>query len=245
MKKFNFSWAKKQTKSIKGSITDAESRFLYDRALKGLGKGVVVEIGSFCGKSTIFLAAASKARKRGKVIAIDPHQGAPVINKTFSGPTYKEFKKNIKEADVYDYVTIKKTTSDQAAIKWKGLIRILFIDGDHSYQAVKNDLKNYLPYVVDNGLIVLHDALHPGDGPPRAIVENLLSYDFSNMGVVDSMFYCIKKPPETVSEKLNWYFYNLMMRWVWFLLRVSVFIQQQVVKTAMKQMLSNISKKWL
>jgi len=66
---------KKIADKINGHLSDKEGEFLYSTAKKCLGKGAIVEIGCWKGKSTVYLASGSKAGNNIKVYAIDPHQG--------------------------------------------------------------------------------------------------------------------------------------------------------------------------
>lgn len=248
---FSFSQVQKRVAHVSGSTTGMESKLLYHLARKAEANGVVVEIGSFLGKSTIFLASGSKEAKQQKVYAIDPHAGAPVINKKFSGPTYQRFLRNIEGASVRDAVVPIKKTSDEAFRDWHRPIRLLFVDGDHAYQAVKRDLKQWGSFVVEKGVIALHDALNPGVGPPRAIVEVLLSQkDFSRFGVVDSIFYGTKMRPKTLFDWINWYFFAGAMRLTAALIsftsgsrprKIKTAVQQKLVKTWLKRWLTGVT----
>lgn len=230
--------------NIPGSTTKREGLWLYQLALAGPGKGVIVEIGSFLGRSTIYLARGSKAARREKVYAIDPHLGAPVINHKFSGPTYKLFLGNIRKAKVNKWVVPIKKTSAQARSNWKLPIRLLFIDGDHSIAGVKRDLLDWEPLVSDGGVIALHDAVNPGLGPIRGIVNVLLqSPRFSHLGAIDSMFFCVKIPPQGLRQWLNWYVFSQSMKLINNLLSAKVHgrimrgIQQYIVKRWLKRWL--------
>lgn len=248
---FNFSQVHKRTVQVSGSTTALESKLLYQLSCRKEAQGVVVEIGSFLGKSTIFLASGSKRTQQQKVYAIDPHQGAPVINKKFSGPTYRRFLQNIRGAKIAEAVIPIRKTSDEAFIGWRKPIRFLFIDGDHSYQAVRRDLKQWGQLVMDKGVIAVHDALNPGVGPPRAIVEVLLSEKkFSRLGVIDSVFFATKSPPQSGKDWINWYIFALAMNLVSSLIRFSsanvprrlkTVVQQIIVKTWMKRCLTAIT----
>jgi predicted O-methyltransferase YrrM len=201
--------------SIPGSTTRREGEWLYRLASAGPGKGVIVEIGSFLGRSTVYLARGSKAAGREKVYAIDPHLGAPVINHKFSGPTYQRFLNNLKRVQVRDVVVPVRKISQQAVNSWRRPIRLLFIDGDHAYATVKRDLISWGKFVVEGGVIAVHDAVNPGVGPPRAVMMALLTAkNFSRFGVMDSVLYCSKIKPKTVATWVNWYFFAGAMRLV-------------------------------
>ncbi len=186
-----------------GAITPAEGKFLYQMGADGPAGGVIVEIGSFQGKSTIFLASGSKRKRREKVYAIDPHRGSKVIGKKFSGPTYKTFLENLKKTQVRDWVVAIKKFSFEASSSWRRPIRLLFIDGNHTYAAVRRDILEWEPWVVPGGIIALHDALNPAEGVSRAIVKHLLNTKkLGRLGVVDSIFFGIKGAKKTWEDSL-------------------------------------------
>lgn len=173
---------------VVGAITDREAKWLYQAARKTSAKGVVVEIGSFLGKSTVALAKGAS-----KVYAIDPHLGGRVIGKKFSGPTYPKFLANLRLAGVRQKVVPIRKFSFEAIKNWKRPIRLLFIDGNHSYAAVRRDILDWEPWVVPGGIIACHDALNPAEGVSRAINKYLLdTKKLASLGVVDSIFYGIK-----------------------------------------------------
>jgi len=126
---------------IQGMLREEEGEFLYNLAKNCKGKGVIVEIGSWKGKSTVFLARGSKAGNKVKVYAIDPHQGSQDHQDQKVANTFGEFKKNIEKAGVADLVEFLKTTSQKASKNWKRPIELLWIDGDHSFPMVKLDFE--------------------------------------------------------------------------------------------------------
>lgn len=183
----------KQSLVVAGAITNREEQWLNQVAEKGLESGVIVEIGSFKGKSTIALAVGSKSAGREKIYAIDPHLGSKVIGKKFSGPTYKTFLTNLRAAKVRDWVVPIRKFSFEAIKTWRKPIRLLFIDGNHSYAAVRRDILDWEPWVVPGGVIACHDTLNPAEGVSRAISKYLLdTQKLVDVGVIDSIFYGIK-----------------------------------------------------
>ncbi len=121
--------------------------FLYNLLMNSNEEGEIVEIGTNVGKSTIALAYAQK-RKNGKPInTIDIFQ-------------HPDIEKNLDNAKVKEYVNRIISPSHVAAKTWNKPIKLLWIDGDHSYRGVYNDIKNWSKFVVNGGLIALHD--YPG-----------------------------------------------------------------------------------
>ena len=162
--------------AIEGWISDIEGYVLYRLARDGEGEGAIVEIGSWMGKSTAWLAAGSLARKREPVIAVDTFKGSPehqerdVLRE--EGTTYHRFTGNLERAGVFAHVEPRIATSLEAAAAWDGRpIRLLFIDGDHSYEAAKADLDAWLPQVVEGGYVVFDDVIDAFPGVQRVFAE--------------------------------------------------------------------------
>lgn len=203
---------RKATDSIDGWLTDAEGEFLYNSARSCKGKGLIVEIGSWRGKSTIWLARGSKAGNNVKVYAIDPHMGSSEHKRRGRRVwTFAEFKQNIRRADVEDVVVPIIGTSEDAAHDWDGKpVELLWIDGAHEYEIVKLDFDLWFPYLIEGGVIALHDTIGwPG---PRRLVEEKVyhSHNFANVGFIDSLSYACKVRANSLAQRLR-------SRWVFFL----------------------------
>ncbi len=158
-------------KNVGGYLFDIQGYALMTLAEQGPGVGEIVELGSFKGKSTCWLARGTKRARREKVWAIDRFTGSPEHQKgkqhedadiAASGSTFAIFRENLKKLDVADYVIPMVASSEEAARDWDKPIRLLFIDADHSYDASKLDFELWSPFVVDGGLIAFHDI---GDWP--------------------------------------------------------------------------------
>ncbi|MHA1251365.1 MAG: class I SAM-dependent methyltransferase [Candidatus Helarchaeota archaeon] len=156
-----------------GGFRDEEGIILYNLARNCKGKGVIVEIGSWKGRSTIWLANGSKQGNSVKVYAIDPHTGLGDIQKKY-GPvwTFDEFKKNIKKAGVDDIVIPIVKTSKEAAKDFKKPVEFIFIDGGHEYEVVKSDFFLWFPKLVNGGIMAFHDST-TWEGPKK-IVDNYI-----------------------------------------------------------------------
>ena len=193
----SFQEVKRTIQRIDGWLSDSEAKYLYSLASRGPSQGAIVEIGSWKGKSTIVLASGSSARGREKVYAVDHHKGSA----EHEGMGYKdintegEFRKNIKTAAVENHVIPLVMTSIDAVRNWQGPIRLLWIDGDHDYEAVKSDFLLWEPHVVPGGVIAFHDT-YSWEGPRRVVEEYILGSDhFSILGFVDSITAVRKQPP--------------------------------------------------
>src|SRR5262249_20777801 len=133
----------------------------------GPGLGAIVEIGSFVGLSTAWLATGSKASGREKVFAIDHFAGSPEHQAGGShesttliaeGSTYGRFLGNVSRAGVADHIEPRNLPLHVAALDWVGPIRLLFIDSDHSFEATREDFEVWSPHGGLGGLIALHDV---------------------------------------------------------------------------------------
>lgn len=161
-----------QFAGVRGFLHDLEGYALFELAAHGPGIGAIVEIGSFLGRSTMFLAAGARSTGREQVVAIDHFQGSPEHQSgqphadpeiATAGSTFPAFCENLRRCQLEEQVVPQVATSMEAAAKWKGPIRLLFIDGDHSYESSRADFEAWAPHVVRHGLICFHDIPHwPG-----------------------------------------------------------------------------------
>ncbi|MBN2309082.1 MAG: class I SAM-dependent methyltransferase [Candidatus Hydrogenedentes bacterium] len=156
-----------ELKPVEGYLHDLEGYALMRVAADGPGTGAIVEIGSFLGRSTCWLARGAKSTFREKVTAIDHFKGSPEHQAgssfecrflTEHGSTFPAFQENIRRAGVEDYVEPIVASSEDAAKTWDRPIRFLFIDGDHSYEATRRDFSLWAPFLIPGGCIAFHDV---------------------------------------------------------------------------------------
>lgn len=188
-------------KDLPGFLLENEARFLGMMAACSPGFGVIVEIGSFKGKSTVMLGKLAERYGIGPVVAIDPHNfNNPELSSHRSTPaasSYDEFLKNIAIAGVSQFVEVHRAFSAAVAEAWSRPIRFLWIDGDHSYLGAKADFENFMPHVLPSGFVAMHDALHEFAGPIRVFVEDLLRSDrFGAAGFVNSIAWSQFRPQD-------------------------------------------------
>ena len=168
--------------AVEGHITARQCATLFYFAYAGDGSGRVVEIGTFKGKSTVWMAQALKQRAEegAKVAAIDPHintKDTEVVPDYQEESSYEAFMNNVSSAGLDEWVEPVKKMSADAAKDWNQPIRLLFIDGSHRYEDVLLDLQLWEPDVNAGGIIILHDTkpIGPFPGVRRAINEYLRS----------------------------------------------------------------------
>ncbi len=157
---------RQQFASVEGWLTALEGYALFKLAEIGPGVGRIVEIGSFLGKSTCWLATGSQQASREKVAAVDHFSGSPEHQPgqgfeceaiVREGTTYNRFLDNIRSVGVEGYIDPIKASSEEAAGGWRDPIRLLFIDGDHSYEATRLDFSLWFPFVCSGGIVCFHD----------------------------------------------------------------------------------------
>ncbi|WP_317495837.1 class I SAM-dependent methyltransferase [Haloechinothrix sp. LS1_15] len=172
-----------------GFMPTEEGLALYEVAAEHLGAGLAVEIGSYCGKSTVFLAAAAR-RTGGTVVTIDHHRGSeehqpgweyhdPDLVDPRSGKldTLATFRRTITDAGVEDHVVGVVGSSVTVAGFWRSPIALLFIDGGHTEEAAQADYSGWAPWVVPGGILAIHDVFpDPADGgrPPYHIYRRAI-----------------------------------------------------------------------
>ena len=148
-----FAPVKELIKDVDGWLTDEEGEALYELAKDATGRGVIVEIGSWKGKSTICLAHGSAAGMAVPVYAVDPH----------ADYRHGDFKENIERAGIADLVTPVKGFSRDVVDDFDRPIEVLFVDGSHEEEDVRHDFETWVPKVIDGGTVAFHDTTwHPG-----------------------------------------------------------------------------------
>jgi tetratricopeptide (TPR) repeat protein len=201
---------KELTRKVDGRIAPEEARLLYLLARDGEGQGKIIEIGSYQGYSTIWLASGSKEGGREEVYAIDPH------NMEDHGYNEGIFKNNIKEAEIDDYVVPIVATSAEAEKGWDEPIRLLFIDGAHDYENARNDFTLWESHLIPNGIVACHDYLSMScPGVTRVVKEFIFDSDhYSVMGCVNTVLYARKVESLTPLERIEKesFFMNLLSR---------------------------------
>lgn len=157
-----------------------DSAWLLYGLIRSLKPSVCVELGSARGKSTCFIGMALEENRKGKLYAIDPHEPT-AWNDSDSVETYELLLQNLKRLRLQNRVQIVRERSEVAGPDWNVPIDVLFIDADHSYDAVKRDFAIYAPHVQSFGVTIFHDTLwslesntrpgRPDMGVPRFVEE--------------------------------------------------------------------------
>jgi hypothetical protein len=187
------------TKLVPGYLLENEAKFLGVLAAIIPAAGAIVEIGSYRGRSTVMLAKVAAHYGVGPIVAIDPHNSPILVNPDGSNSksSYEDFLHSIRQAGIEQYVEPHLAYSTDVSATWNRPIRLLWIDGDHSYSGANADFAGFLPYVNPNGVIALHDALSNFEGPIRVFVEEMLRSDrFGPAGFVHSIAWSQYRPAD-------------------------------------------------
>jgi hypothetical protein len=162
-----------------GFLTEREGRFLVMAAACAPARGSILEIGSFKGKSTVGLASIARHYELGIVVAVDPHTAPSETDPSLGGQstTWEDFLATLRSAGLDSYVEPHRAFSRDLGQTWDRPLRLLWIDGDHTYEGVRLDFDLFSPFLAEGAIIAFHDTLHEFDGPLRVFVEQVLSSD--------------------------------------------------------------------
>ena len=206
---------------IQGWTSYREGFFLYEMAKKSAGKGVIVEIGSWKGKSTVCLGLGALAGKKTEIYAVDPHTGSPDHLAQHPGEkiwTFKEFKENMKNAGLENAVSPVIKTSDEAVKNWEKPIELLYLDVNyHDYELSKKDFTEWSKFVTEGGTIAIHNTYPDiqaiifenqplyGWPAPRKVLREFVfgSKNFKNISIISNTTYFTKCAKNNFSDKLK------------------------------------------
>lgn len=164
-------------KAAKGFMPPDEGGALYETALVYGRVGPILEVGTYCGKSAIYLGAA--ARVAGTVVVtVDHHHGSaenqvgwehhdPTLIDPRTGrmDTLPTFRQTICAAGIEDHVVAVVGTSETVAALWNTPLGMVFIDGGHAEDLAQADYDGWAPHVLPGGALVFHDIFpDPADG---------------------------------------------------------------------------------
>jgi len=170
-------------RAAKGFMPDDEGMALHRAGVLAAssGLGPLLEVGTYCGKSAVYLGAA--AREGGTVLfTVDHHRGSEenqagwdhhdtevVDPATGRMDTLPFFRRTIEAAGLEDVVVGVVGPSPAVARAWRTPLSFLFIDGGHGSEPAWADYKGWVPHIAMGGLLAIHDVFpNPADGgrPP-------------------------------------------------------------------------------
>lgn len=164
-------------RTVEGQLSEKDMRFLALAASCPTAAGEILEIGSFKGKSTVILTQAAALAGQDRVVAVDPMTSPAATDTDLKGEasTLSSFWANMKRAGVEARVELQQMRSDELARSWNRPIRLLWIDGDHTYAGTKMDLELFRPHLANGAIVALHDVLYRFEGPVRVFAEEILA----------------------------------------------------------------------
>ena len=170
--------------AARGFMPPDEGRALHHHALDVAVDGPFLEVGSYCGKSTVYLGAAAESRGR-LLFALDHHRGSEenqpgwewhepdlVDPTTGNIDTLPHFRRTIGEAGLEETVVALVGDSPRVAEAWSTPLSLLFIDGGHGAEPAHRDYEGWVPRLAVGGTLLIHDVFpDPVDGgrPPYEI----------------------------------------------------------------------------
>lgn len=163
-----------------------QERWFFKTAKAAANGSVIVEIGSFKGRSTVSFGFGCVGTNK-HIYAIDLFEGDNNIYGT--GDFLEVFNQNINSCGLSDYVTPLKMHSLEVVKEWHRPIDILFIDGSHEYEDVKADFYAFYPFVKPGGIIAFHDIKGMWTGVIQFWAEVLKQKLLIDSGEVSSLGY--------------------------------------------------------
>jgi predicted O-methyltransferase YrrM len=187
----SFADALECVRDVDGWLSDGQAQRLWECAGRVTPPGVIVEIGSYRGRSTTILALA--AAPGVTVIAIDPHAGNDRGPQQWHGSAeaaeadHRAFHENLERAGVADRVRHVRRPSQSAFADVETEVALLYVDGAHGYRPADADIARWSPRVNAGGTLLIHDAFS-AIGVTLALLRRLfLSGSFRYVGRVRSL----------------------------------------------------------
>ena len=185
-----------------GFMPDDEGLALHAAGLEGAAVGPLLEVGTYCGKSAVYLGAA--ARAGGSVLfTVDHHRGSEenqagwehhderlVDPKTGRMDTLPFFRHTIEDAGLEDVVIAVVGRSTTVAAQWGRPLGLLFIDGGHAFDVAFGDYQSWSPHLAPGGLLVFHDVFEdPADGgqAPYEVWRRAVAAGFTPVSTTGSL----------------------------------------------------------
>ena len=189
--------------AARGFMPAEEGLALYETAARYAGVGPIAEVGTYCGKSTIYLAAAARAAGQ-LVVTVDHHRGSEEIQPgwehhdpelvdpaTGRMDSLPFFRATLAAAGLEEHVVAVIGTSTDVSKLWRAPLGMLFIDGGHSEDSVVTDYEGWAPWVATGGALAFHDIFPDpadgGQGPYRVYQRALASRAFTEVSVTGSL----------------------------------------------------------
>jgi Methyltransferase domain len=187
-------------RGVEGWLTDREADLLIAGAARALAAlpapHVVLEVGSYCGRSTTVLGSVVKALSpEGRVYAVDPHEGEVgsldqrVVR---TAPTLARFRDTMARADLSDVVVSVCQRSYE--VEWERPVTFLLIDGLHDYASVSRDFGHFEPWLSDGAHVAFHDYADYYPGVRMFVDELLDARRYERIHLADSLMLGVYRP---------------------------------------------------
>lgn len=164
--------------TVEGLIRTAEVRLLFLAAALPTAEGDVLEIGSYKGRSTVALAKGARWAGQSTIVACDPFTNPATTDPTLKAETYEEFCAALDRHGVAAHVEVRRQFSGELAREWDRPLRLLWIDGDHTYEGVETDVAGFFPHLVRGAVVAFHDIGRKRfPGATRCFIEDVLLSD--------------------------------------------------------------------
>ncbi len=175
---------------VDGWLTPREVEFLALLGAYPKAAGEILEIGSFRGRSTIVLAKAVELSDNARIHAVDPLELDEWADKSAAGkPTSARamLEKNFASCGVTNKIEIHQQYSHKLAPHWNQKLRVLWIDGDHTYEGALADYENFLPHLAVGGVIAFHDVMTAFECGRVFLDKVVKSPRFNRVGICGSI----------------------------------------------------------
>jgi predicted O-methyltransferase YrrM len=188
--------------AAKGFMPEDEGERLYRVALRRLPDGPALEVGTYCGKSAVYLGAAAR-ETGGTVFTVDHHRGseenqvgweyhdATLADETGRLDTLPTFRATIAAAGLEEQVVAVVGRSTTVSALWRTPLSLLFVDGGHTDEHVTNDYRGWGRWVAHGATMLVHDVFpDPADGgqaPYRIFRRAVDGGDFAETDALGSM----------------------------------------------------------
>lgn len=196
--------------SVKGFLDRKEGEALYRYAAAVAHRAPCLEIGSYCGKSTVYLGTACR-ENQSVLYALDHHHGSEehqpgeeyydpdLLDPQDGGvDSFREFKRTIRRARLADTVIPIVASSAVAARGWATPLALVFIDGGHSREAALCDYRSWSAHVVPHGILAIHDIFpdpaQGGQAPYEIWKMAGASGLFEEIEIVDTLGFLCRVP---------------------------------------------------
>jgi predicted O-methyltransferase YrrM len=169
--------------ACKGFLDDAEGMRLHELARAHAALGPVLEVGSYCGKSSVYLGAGAQ-QAGGTLICVDHHRGSEEHQRgeQYHDPelydadaqrmdSLHELRRTLRLAELEDHAVLLVASSQRAARVWSTPLGMVFIDGGHSHAQAHADYDGWANKVAPGGILAIHDLFPNPDEGGQAPIE--------------------------------------------------------------------------